>query len=125
MGIELSSDTLRGLYATAGRALFLLMAPHAKKPTIRRAIESDGADRETLLANFLNDLLYEFEAEGLLIREIAITNLSRLRLHAELFCENYDPLRTEIETVVKAVTWHGLEIQKTGKGWRGVVYLDL
>ena len=125
VGIEVYSPTLKGLYETAGHALFMLMVPEVSPPGIRHAIEAEGADRESLLVNFMNDLLAAFELKGLLFRKIEVKKLTGRRLEADTRCERFDPDCRLMDTVVKAVTFHGLEIKKEGARWRGVVYLDL
>lgn len=125
LGIEVTSPTLEGVYELAGQALFDLILPEKSKADQRFQVETEGDDAEALLVNFLNDLLVEFEIKGLLFRTIEVRELDATRLVAEALCEKPDLEKSPPDTVVKAVTWHGLEIEQKGDHWKGVVYLDL
>jgi SHS2 domain-containing protein len=125
VGIEITSPTLEEIYKTAGEALFMLIAPEASKSVVNCAIESEGDDPAALLVNFMNDLLLRFEVDGLLFRKIDIKKLTSNRLEAMASCEAMDPDSSKVETVVKAVTWHGLKLEEKDGEWRSVVYLDL
>jgi len=125
LGLEVTSRTLEGLFEVSAAALFEVIAPQGGTPRIAREVCSEGPDEAALLVNFLNDLLALFEVEGLLFRRIKVEFPSPGRLRAGTLCEPMDPERTPVETVVKAVTWHGLEVRRESDAWRGVVYLDL
>jgi SHS2 domain-containing protein len=125
VGIEISSPTLEGVYERAGRALFELIAPHSAGPDVAFVVESEGADAESLLVNFLNDLLLHFEVEGLLFRRLSARSLEGGRLVMDARCERMDPGGEGVETVVKAATYHDLVVRREGDRWHAVVYLDI
>ena len=124
-GIEVASPSLEGVYEVAGRALFELMAKPLGEATELRTVTSEGEEPETLLVNFLNDLLLIFEVEGLLFRELKVRSAGEGRLLAEGRCERLDEDRHTVETVVKAATLHNVRVEKEDDVWRARVYLDL
>ena len=124
-GIEVISPTLQGVYETAGRALFQLIAPGDGAAKRTRTIATTGDDREALLINFLNDLLWVFEVERLMCRRIIVQELDAQHIVAEACCDELEPGGEGVDTVVKAVTWHGLKVEPDGSHWRGVFFLDL
>jgi SHS2 domain-containing protein len=91
----------------------------------RRTVELESPDREALLVDWLNHLLYLFDVEGFLGREFHLTSLSERRLKATAWGEAFDPQRHPEKSAVKAATYHHLEIRPWGDGWQATVILDL
>jgi len=91
----------------------------------RRTVELESPDREALLVDWLNHLLYLFDVEGFLGREFHLTSLSERRLKATAWGEAFDPERHPEKSAVKAATYHHLEIRPWGDGWQATVILDL
>jgi SHS2 domain-containing protein len=96
-------------------------------------------DREALVVDWLNELLYQYEAAGFLTRECQVSleagiergrNQGDTRLEARCWGETLDPARHRILTVVKAATYHQLEVASASGGpqagqWRIQVILDV
>ena len=40
-------------------------------------------------------------------------------------CERIADREEDVDVVVKAATWHDVEVGRKGEGWKGIVYLDL
>ena len=124
-GVEIESPDLAGVYETAGRALFDLMAPGPGPAEVPGTVVSEGVDRADLLVNFLNELLFRFETEGLLFRAFRTRSLDGGRLEMETRAEPLAGREERVEAVVKAVTRHGAVVEREGEGWRAVVFFDL
>ena len=123
VGIEIRSPTLEGVYEYATEALFALICPVAVELSIARTVETQGDGAQALLVNLLNDLLLHFELDGLLFRKLRVRSISAGSLVADALCEEVDADR--VDTVVKAVTWHDVEVEERSDHWHAVVYLDL
>jgi SHS2 domain-containing protein len=85
-------------------------------------------DREALAVDWLNELLYHYEAAGFLIRDCQVSlGEGDTRLEARCWGETLDPARHRILTVVKAATYHQLEVAHPPEGgqWRIQVILDV
>ena len=86
-------------------------------------VKSD--DRETLVVDWLNELLFRFEAEGFLPKEFQVSvNESGTEINARCAGEPADPDRHRVWPGVKAATYHDLEVVHDGE-WRILVVLDL
>lgn len=98
-------------------------------PDVSRDVKLNAPDLESLLVQWLEELLYLFETEGLLFCRTAVQlqDLSRgdLFLEAELRGEPYDATRHPLETAIKAVTYHALEISHLGEDWQARVIFDI
>jgi protein archease len=90
-----------------------------------RTVELESMDREALLIDWLNHLLYLFDVEGFLGRVFHIDSLSERRLQASVWGEAFDPKRHPEKSAVKAATYHQLEIRPWKHGWQATVILDL
>lgn len=101
--------------------------PDLKSPTLRREkpkkIEIKGADYESLLVNFLNELLYlsDVQNKGFLAQNIEIKENGSKKLTAQLLSLPLPPLEVEI----KSATYHDLKITKTAAGYETTVVFDI
>ena len=82
-------------------------------------------DREALLVDWLNHLLYLFDLDGFLGRDFQVESLTPERLKARVTGESFDPARHPARTGVKAATFHQLSIVPVKDGWEATVVLDL
>jgi SHS2 domain-containing protein len=93
-----------------------------------RQVSLTAHDQESLVVDWLNELLYLYEATGFLLKECRVALPGPGRLEAQCRGELLDPARHHIQTVIKAATYHGLEVSnkgsKTGQ-WRVQVILDV
>jgi SHS2 domain-containing protein len=118
--------SLTELFENAGGAL---SATLTDRRTVRRQetrqVSLEAPDREALLVDWLNHLLYLFDIEGFIGREFRVASLSPVRLEAQALGEIFDPARHPQKTAVKAATYHHLEITPKNRGWQATVILDL
>jgi SHS2 domain-containing protein len=94
------------------------------RPDRRIDIEIVGADREYLLFDWLRELLFRFDADHLLFSRFeAIVSESGLRGTA--WGEPIDPARHVLSHEVKAITYHGLRVERDGEEWTAEVIVDI
>ena len=97
-------------------------------PMEHREISVAAGALDTLLFEFLQELVYHKDAGRLLlrVRDLRIEETgSGYRLHADAFGETIDPGKHPLLADVKAVTLHRLSVEMTSGGWRAVVVLDV
>ena len=118
---------LNELFANAALAMFQVMTD-VEKVERREAIEVevDGEDLISLLVNWLNELLFYFDSEGLLFSkfEVNVDEKSK-RLKAKCWGERFDEERHELKAHVKAATFHKSEVKKVNSEWRARIILDI
>jgi len=113
--------TLEEAYANAGVALFEVMTDTSKVDSkVCEKIEVEGFDKQSLLYNWLEELLYLFEVKNLVFSKIRVQSISKKNdtfiLTAEAWGEPFDPQKHEQRTLVKAVTYSLMEIsEENGK----------
>jgi SHS2 domain-containing protein len=89
------------------------------------SVQVQGADPESILVNWLSELLYLHDAEGWLFREFEIKSLQDNSLSALARGEKFQRSRHQAKLLVKAITYHQLSLEHTPGGWRAQVYVDI
>lgn len=88
-------------------------------------VRAEGVDAEALLVAWLNELIYIFDTERLLMRHFDIRSLQRGVLHATVSGEPVAVGRHEVRTAVKAATYHGLRVTHRDGLYRARITLDV
>ncbi len=126
LGFRAYGATVEELFVNAAKALFgVMVSLDTVEEELDRALEVEADDIEALMVNWLGELLYLFDTQGLLPRRFHIENLTDCRLTATMTGEIMDPLRHEIKTGIKAVTYHQLFVRRRNGLWETQVFLDL
>lgn len=125
MGLLVSARTLREAFKTCALAVSSLLVSQNVRPLSKRIIEVSATDRESLLVNFLNEIVFLFEAHKFIPSEIKISRLGRKNLKAEIWGEKFSPKKHKQGISVKAATYHNLEIKKEGNKWKIKVIFDI
>jgi SHS2 domain-containing protein len=126
IGFRVFGATLAGLFETAALAL-LSIACEIEDVVPREAhhVEAAGADYESLLVAWLNEVLYWFDGKRIAFRQFLVQEIDPERVTAVGWGESRDGVRHRAKLIVKAVTWHQLKVSRRGKGWMAEVYLDV
>lgn len=114
------------LFAEAGLALFDLVCDLGSVEERRSwelAGEADGL--ESLLVDWLNDLVYLFEGEGAVCRRFDFPAWSETAYKAIAYGEPADAARHDPRDLVKAATYHGLSVRRRAGGLEATVILDV
>ena len=109
------------LFANAARGMFALQGVGTPAPGGERRVEVEGVDRESLLVNWLNELLYLQERHGEVYSEFDIEEISETGLRARV----RGGAQAEARRRIKAVTFHDLEVKRTPQGWQATLVLDV
>jgi SHS2 domain-containing protein len=140
IAVEIHGTTLADLFTQAAVALVdLLTDRNDLTAETTRKIHVEGADLEDLWVNYLREVLYLFNGENFLIKEIMTENghipaiivtesadkQEGPRLDARFSGEIYKPRYHVIRTEIKAVTYHKAEVKRTPAGWLGVFIVDV
>ncbi|MGQ9626625.1 MAG: archease [Anaerolineae bacterium] len=114
--------TLEELFANAAFGMFSLMVDLEELvPTLSRKLRVEAFDLESLLVNWLNELLYLQEMEGEIYSEFHIIFLSHAELEATISGAKARPRKAK----VKAATFYDLAIEKTLEGYVATVVFDV
>lgn len=126
LGLRIAAANLDALFADAARGLFSVIAGDLdqvrRECTVEIALE--GSEKDYLFFDWLNELLYLFESQRLLLAEFEV-HVTNRGLDAQARGEPLDLGRHQLEHEVKAITYHGLSVAKTDAGWQAEVILDI
>jgi SHS2 domain-containing protein len=119
--LEVWAPDMSGLLCQAADGMYRLMAVElASGPRQRRRLELEADDRESLLVEFLQELLFLCESDGLAFDSLELC-VEDLRLQATL---EGAPVASQAKEI-KAVTFHRLAVQKTARGFETRVVFDV
>lgn len=112
---------LKELYQNAAYALFALEGALDAPSTLARDIEVSAIDREALLVQWLNELLFLHETQHETYQGFDISELTDTNLRATV----QGARSREITKLIKAVTFHDLRIQQMPNGWQATLVVDV
>lgn len=123
IGLQVQAGSFGELLAEAARGLARLMLREAPAEVEgeTREFEVSAHDRESLLVDWLNEILYVAETGLWVPLEIEVLEASdtRIRARARGATVEVSP------SMVKAATFHGLQVVETADGLSAEVILDV
>ena len=113
VGIIAYGADMKEAFANAAKALFSLITElDDVAEVVRKDVEITAPDRESLLVEWLNELIYLFDTENVILKRFDIIRLSRTQLKARGYGQKVDRAKHQIKTGVKAATYHMLKIDQ-------------
>jgi len=113
VGIIAHGANIKQAFANAAKGLFSLITELDNvQEVLHRDIEVTATDKESLLVEWLNELIYLFDTEHVIFKKFDITELDNTRLRARSYGEKVDSARHKLKTGVKAATYHMLKVDK-------------
>ena len=107
-------DTLEEAFSNAAKALINIMVNIEKvEPKEVKEVEIRSEDLLGLLKNWLEELLFIFDSEGLVFSVFNVKiekKNGEYILKAKIYGEPFDPEKHEPDTEVKAVSYHMMKI---------------
>ena len=125
VGIIAHGASINQAFANAARGLFSIITDLDDiREALHRDIEVTAPDQESLLVEWLNELIYLFDTENIIFNKFDITHLTNTQLKARIYGEKVDSSRHELKTGVKAATYHMLKVKKNN-GYQAQVLFDI
>lgn len=126
--MRIEAATPAGLFEQAAVAMTEAMTTaDAIEPRTSDHIALQGPELDLLLVDWLSELLFRFETLGWLTAKPTVEILSTdvYRLGARIEGEPLDPARHPVKVLLKAVTYHGLEVRQQGNLWVAQIIFDI
>jgi SHS2 domain-containing protein len=126
LGLRVRAADLDTLFREAAEALFSTIVEDPGTVVAKQEVKVTlaGADLDYLLFDWLKMLLYHFDAEHLLFGRFDV-RVGPAGLEGSAWGEPLDRTRHELGHEVKAITYHGLRVQRTPEGWLAEVIVDI
>jgi SHS2 domain-containing protein len=113
IGLRAYGKNLAEAFASAAFGMFSIIAELGEvKEAESRRVEVNEDDAENLLFEWLNNLLYYFDVEGLVFKRFDMIEFGEKHLLADCYGEKYDASRHRLKTGVKSATYHMLEVDR-------------
>jgi SHS2 domain-containing protein len=118
--LRVTGPSAAAVFGDALAAMNELLAGDDSGASAQHEVTASAPDRPTLLAEWLNELLYLAESERFIPERVAKLELSDDELTATVDGRTGDP-----SPLVKAVTYHRLRLDERDGEWTGQVVLDV
>jgi SHS2 domain-containing protein len=137
IGFSAWGATVEELFENSARAMMAIAAEACQAETPEeRHVEVTGEDYESLLVNWLSEVLYLFDSEEFAAADFHVDTIAAAktntgsqdepaRLRARLAGEKRDPARHRWSLIVKAVTYYEIEVVERNGRWESRVFLDI
>jgi SHS2 domain-containing protein len=122
--IRAHAPTLEALFSETFKALMQVMYGTNRAGGILREIRIESSDTESLLTDFLSEVLFVSEVESLVFSEACIS-IDGLHLTAELTGEQFEPVRHSGGSEVKGISYSGLAISHDANGYMLDIIFDV
>jgi len=122
--IRARAETLELLFSDAFNALMQVLYGKNRSGSLQKRIEINAPDPEALLADFLSEVLFVCEVEGLVFSRADIA-INGGNLAATLYGEPFDRERHAEGTEVKGISYSGLSIQRDANGYMLDIIFDV
>jgi SHS2 domain-containing protein len=128
VGLRISASDLPDLFRTAAEALFDYVVANRGDVGVERTetltLKADST--ADLLVAWLNELIFRCETRHFLFNRFELMILDDgLSLEAKIGGEPIDRSRHILDHEVKAVTHHGISLERDGEEWVAEVILDI
>ena len=126
---DLTGRSLEDLFLSAAQALTDTMTElSAVGRSVTQPVTLESGTVEDLLVDFLNELLYRFEVQNMLVAEATVRvqeRDGRWRLDGTLAGEPFEPARHPSRVLVKSATYHGLRVTHERGTWKARMVFDI
>ena len=124
--VHIEAVDLAGLLRQAGQALYAAVGqPAASEQVVETQLIIEADDSETLLHDWMGELLYRLETRGEWYRQFEFHHCKPVRAEATAHGVIVDFETSQLDREVKAITIHDLNIERVKDGLRVDVVLDI
>jgi tRNA nucleotidyltransferase (CCA-adding enzyme) len=125
IGVRGHGPTIEAAFEQAALALSAVVTEHEIRPAERVVVHCEAPDRELLLVEWLNALVYEMAVRKMLFGRFRI-RVSGTALDGEAFGEKVDVPRHQPAVEVKGATYTALEVGQDAAGnWHAQCVIDV
>jgi SHS2 domain-containing protein len=130
MGVEAEGDSIEEAFSATALGLEDMITDITKVGAeIKKEINVESEDYNSLLYDFLEQFLILFDSEELLFSKVEVKSISesdgKYKLEAIAYGEKFDSEKHESKTHVKAVTYHGMEVKEESGKFHTKVLFDI
>ncbi len=126
IGIEVFGAQLADVFVHSAQGMMAIITESSDiLPKESREILLQAANLDELIVAWLRELHFIYEVENILFCRYTIQSVTDTQIEAVVWGEPVDLDRHRILTEIKAVTYHELSVEETGKGFVARIIFDL
>lgn len=129
LAVEATASSLAELFGECLRALTdCLTRLDRVRHGESRELAIVAPELDQLLVDFLNEVIYRYETEGLVFSDaqLAVSEIDQgWSLSGSLGGEAFDLSRHGLKTLIKAATYHQLSVRSRPEGWIARIVFDI
>ena len=126
LGIVVTAEGIAGLFESAAHAMFDQILDRALLQGVtKETVTIAGIDKEDLMINWLRELLYFWTGRERLVKQVQVEQVDDTQITAGIWHDPFDPSTHEILSDIKAVTYHGINVQQTNGAWTATIIFDV
>ncbi len=124
IGIKIQGNNLEELFESGFYGVLSIVASRKALISESKTVELYAPDKESMLVDFLNEILYLVNGENWLPAKIVELNIDENNLKSVISGEKFSSTDI-IKTEIKAATYHNINIKKNVDIWETNVVFDL
>lgn len=128
IGLRVQADTVAKLFRCVALGMAALTGPAPTEgATCAYSVALAASDLETLLVDWLNELVYLGEVHTFHIEQVRVERLDIAETGSAMLTAMVAgrPVAEPPTVHIKAATYHQLSIHRLEKGWQAEVYFDV
>jgi len=129
VAVNVYGGSLRELFTSAALAMFSVLVTKKKNRTRvslkEISIRKEAEELPDLLKAWLDELLFHFSSEGLVLHRIKSLNVAEDAFEGKVLLESLDPEHFETKDEIKAVTYHELKVERIRNRWQAHIIFDV
>ncbi len=111
VGIKAYGADMKEAFANAAKAMFSLITELDNVEELtHQDVELTAPDQESLLVEWLNELIYLFDVDNVIFKRFDVSQLNQTYLKARCYGSKVDSSKHEIKIGIKAATYHMLKV---------------
>ena len=124
IGIKIQGNNLEELFESGFYGVLSIVAKRRPPESESKVVELTAPDKESMLVDFLNEILYLVNIENWLPAKIVELNIDENNLKSVISGKKFSSTDI-IKTEIKAATYHNINIKKNVDIWETNVIFDL
>ena len=122
-------ESIEEAFENAAKGTFAIITDVSKvEPKECRTVEDEADDIEQALYKWIDDLLLYFDSEGMVFSKFEVSlkeHDGKYYIRGKACGERFDPNKHEYGTIVKAMTYAEMKIEKLNGCWRVQFVVDI
>lgn len=119
--IRITADSKPNLFKNSVRAMFEAAGYQGQDQVKSRTVQIESEDLLSLMVNFLSEALYLSEVNKEVYSDIEIEQFSDKKIEGKLRGKELE----NVETIIKGVTYHDLDISEQDDEWKATILFDI